>query len=68
MGRVKLNNASGWRKADFPADRAKGASQFLNHRRAKHQAPNPKLQRSSKSQNTKPPKTDAGANGAQVGF
>jgi hypothetical protein len=29
------------------------ASQFLSHR-AKHQAPNPKLQRSSKSQNTKP--------------
>jgi len=25
MGRVKLNNASGWRKADFPAGRARGS-------------------------------------------
>ena len=29
-----------------------GASQFLSRRRAKHQTPNPKLQRSTKSQNT----------------
>src|SRR3989475_7130745 len=33
-------------------NRARGASRFLSHRRAKHQTPNPKLQRSSKSQNT----------------
>src|SRR5882724_5983911 len=33
-----------------------GRTQFLSHRRAKHQATNSKLQRSSKSQNTKPQK------------
>ena len=31
-----------------------GASHFLSHRRAKHQAPSPKLQRSSKSHSSKP--------------
>src|SRR5713226_8489219 len=31
-----------------------GTSQFLSRRRAKHQAPNPKLQRSSKSQTPNP--------------
>src|SRR5438034_5059753 len=35
---------------------SRNAYQFLSHRRAKHQAPSPKLQRSSKSQTTKPRK------------
>src|SRR5437773_11539711 len=44
-----------------------GPSPFLSHRRAKHQAPKPKLQRSSKSQNTKPQK-QMPAQTAPVGF
>ena len=34
----------------MPGAALAGASQFLSRRRAKHQAPNPKLQRSSKSE------------------
>src|SRR5205809_3921797 len=37
-------------KQKMEAGRSRGPSQFLSRRRAKHQAPNPKLRRSSKSQ------------------
>ena len=49
----KLTQMEGGDKAPNAGFLIRGASQFVSHRRAKHQAPNPKLQGSSKSQNIK---------------